>query len=144
MTKNWFLKLVETEIKSNQALKTQDSSLRGDSTICWPMMIKKLNEHLKQNIIYRKNLLTVNHNKLWSLITDVSRCTGRLTFPLHLSLLMIFRAYSLPVDLSTHSLTTAKFPSPNVLPTLYLSAMEAGTEGNSSIGSAVVQNKRTI
>ena len=48
MTKNWFLKLVETEIKSNQALKTQDSSLRGDSTICWPMMIKKLNEHLKQ------------------------------------------------------------------------------------------------
>lgn len=61
---------------------------------------------------------------------------GRLTFPLHLSLLMIFRAYSLPVDLSTHSRTTAKFPSPKVLPTLYLSEMDTGTEGHSSTSSA--------
>lgn len=45
---------------------------------------------------------------------------------------MILRAYSLPVDLSMHSRTTAKFPSPKVLPTLYLSAMEEGTAGYSS------------
>ncbi len=61
---------------------------------------------------------------------------NHLTFPLHLLLLMIFRAYSRPVDLSTHSRTTAKFPSPIIRPTLYLSAMEAGTWGQSSIGSA--------
>lgn len=59
-----------------------------------------------------------------------------LTFPLHLFLLMTFRAYSLPVDLSTHSRTMAKFPSPKVLPTLYLSAMEAGMEEGSSVSSA--------
>lgn len=63
------------------------------------------------------------------------------TFPLHLFLLMTFRAYSLPVDLSTHSRTTAKFPSPKVLPTLYLSVMETGTEEGSSISSAVEKHK---
>lgn len=63
------------------------------------------------------------------------------TFPLHLFLLMTFRAYSLPVDLSTHSRTTAKFPSPKVLPTLYLSAMETGTEEGSSISSAVEKHR---
>lgn len=67
-----------------------------------------------------------------------------LTFPLHFSLLMILRAYSLPLDLSVHSRTTAKFPSPKVLPTLYLSAMEAGTDGYSSISSAGEQNKTRL
>lgn len=57
---------------------------------------------------------------------------------------MILRAYSLPVDLSTHSRTTAKFPSPRVLPTLYLSAIEAGTAGYSSsiISSAAEEDRK--
>lgn len=93
---------------------------------------------------------TLNHvllgNKLKHIMLDTQRTLtfqkthvniSMLTFPLHLFLLMTFSAYSLPVDLSTHSRTMAKFPSPNVLPTLYLSAMEAGMEEGSSITSAV-------
>lgn len=63
---------------------------------------------------------------------------SHLTFPLHLPLLMIFRAYALLVECSTHSWTTAKFPSPIIRPTLYRSEMELGTTGIavSSKGSA--------
>lgn len=34
----------------------------------------------------------------------------KLTFPLHFDLSIIFKAYSLFVDVSLHNLTTAKFP----------------------------------
>lgn len=86
-----------------------------------------------------KYIMLVTRRKLNFQQTHVNICM--LTFPLHLFLLMTFRAYSLPVDLSTHSRTTAKFPSPKVLPTLYLSAMEAGMEEGSSISSAVEKHR---
>ena len=60
--------------------------------------------------------------------TSVYNCV-LFTFPRHLPLLMIFRAYARPVEYSTHSRTTAKFPSPIMRPTLYRSEIEAGTTG---------------
>ncbi|MPC28272.1 hypothetical protein E2C01_021471 [Portunus trituberculatus] len=47
------------------------------------------------------------------------------SFPRHLVLSMILRAYSSLVLRHTHSRTTAKFPSPRMRPTEYLEARES-------------------